>query len=86
MVCREGNQVIHAFPPQRADEPLAEGIRLRALGRGFEDPEPQVTNVLVEVLRENAIPVMEEETVAMVRRERFAQLPSFRAKKGCFQG
>src|SRR5215510_14075739 len=26
MGCREGNQVIHAFPPQRADEPLAERI------------------------------------------------------------
>jgi hypothetical protein len=40
---------IQAFPPQRADEPLAEGIRLGALGWCLEHPETQVAQVLVEV-------------------------------------
>ncbi len=58
MVCREGNQVIHAFPPQRADEPLAEGIGLRSPHRRLEHPQPQVVDALVKLLREDAIAVM----------------------------
>ena len=38
VVCRQGKQVIQAFPPQCADEPLAERIGLGALRRGFEGP------------------------------------------------
>lgn len=42
VVCRQGNQVIQAFPPQCAQQPLAERIGLRTLGWGFQDPEPEV--------------------------------------------
>ena len=58
MVCREGNQIIHAFPPQRADEPLAEGIGLWCPHRRLAHPQPQVVDALVKLLREDAIAVM----------------------------
>ena len=74
MVFSQGNQKVQAFPPQRADEPLAERIGLRTLRRRFEHPESQVAYALVELLREDAVAVMDEEAVGMVRWNRFAQL------------
>ena len=41
VVCRYGNQVIYAFAPQCAQQPLAERVRLGTLGWGFQDPEPE---------------------------------------------
>ena len=58
MGCREGNQVIQAFPPQRADEPLAERIGLGALRWSFEDAQAQVTDMLVKLQGENAVAVV----------------------------
>ena len=56
----EGNDKIHALPPQRTNEPLAERIRLRALWRRFQDSEPQVADALVKLLGENAVAIMEQ--------------------------
>ena len=44
------------------------------LGRRFEDPESKVVYVLVELLGEHAVAVMEQEAVAMVSGNSFAQL------------
>jgi hypothetical protein len=74
MVYSQWNHKVQTFPPQRADEPLAEGIGLRALRWRFEDSQAQVTNTLVKLRGENAVPVVQEKTVAMMRRDRFAQL------------
>src|SRR6516165_9693292 len=63
MVCRQGNHVIHTFPPQRADEPLAERIGLRSPHRRLEHPQPQVADALIKLLREEAIAVMQQESV-----------------------
>ena len=74
VVRRQGNQVIQAFPPQCAQQPLAERVRLWTLGWSFQDPEPEVLYAAVKLRREDAIAIMEEEAIAMVRWERFAQL------------
>ena len=74
MVYSQWNHKVQALPPQRADEPLAEGIRLRALRRRFEHLQAQVTYMLVKLRGENAVPVMDQKTVAMVGWQRFAQL------------
>jgi hypothetical protein len=71
IVCRQGNQVIQAFPPPRADEPLTQGVGSGTLGRCFEDPESKVVYVLVKLLGENAVAVMQEEAVAMVSGDGF---------------
>ena len=70
----EWYQQIQALPPERADEPLAERIGLRTLGRRFEDPEPKVPYALVELLGENAVAIMQQKTVTMVSRDGFTQL------------
>jgi hypothetical protein len=62
----ERYQQIQALPPERADEPLAERMGLRTLGRRFEDPEPQVAYALVERLGEKAVAVMQQKAVPMV--------------------
>ena len=75
MVCRQRDNEVQAFAPQRADESLTECIGLGALGRRFEDPESKVVYVLVKLLGENAVAVMQQEAVTMVRGDGFAQLP-----------
>jgi hypothetical protein len=74
MVFRQRNQIIQTFPPQRAEEPLAGRIRLRTPHRGFEYPQPQVAYALIQLLREDRIAVMNQETVVMVSRHRVTQL------------
>ena len=39
MIFRQGDDEVEAFSPQRTKQPFAEGIRLGALGRIFQDPE-----------------------------------------------
>ena len=41
MVDPQRNNTVQTFPPQRADEPLAERISLWTLGRRLEDLESQ---------------------------------------------
>jgi hypothetical protein len=72
MVCRQRDHKVQTFPPQRADEPLAEGISLGALRWRFEDSQAQVTDMLVKLRGENAVPVMQKETVGVIRWEGFA--------------
>src|SRR5918999_6612346 len=70
----ERNQKVQAFPPERPQEPLTEGIGLGTLHRGFEDPQSQVAYVLVESLGEDRIAVMYQEAVALVSWDRVTQL------------
>ena len=70
----ERDDEIQALPPQRADEPFAEGVGLRSPHRCLEHPQPQVTYALVKLGRENAVPVMQQKTVAMIGRNRFPEL------------
>jgi hypothetical protein len=74
MVCGEWNHKVHALPPQGADEPLAECIGLRSPYRRLKHPQPQVADALVQLLREDTITVMNQESVGMVSGHRFAQL------------
>jgi len=70
----QGHHKVQAFLPQRADEPLAEGICLGALRWRFQDPQSQVPYALIKLLGENAVAVMEQKTVGMVSGNSFAQL------------
>jgi len=74
MVYGQWNHKVHTFLPQRAAEPLTEGIGLETLRWRFEDSRAYVTDILVKLRGENTIPVVQKKTVAMVRWERFAQL------------
>ena len=74
MVCRQRDNEIQAFAPQRADESLTECIGLGTLGRRFEDPESKVLYAAVKWRREDAIAIMEEKAIGMIRWDGFAQL------------
>jgi hypothetical protein len=74
MVCCQRDHKVQAFPPQRADEPFAEGIGLGTLRWCFEDAQAQATDMLVKLRGENAVPIMQEETVGVIRWDGFAQL------------
>ena len=74
MVCRQRDNEVQACAPQRADESLTECIGLGALGRRFEDPESKVLYAAVELRREDAIAIMEEKAIVMIRWDCFAQL------------
>jgi hypothetical protein len=49
------------FPPQRADEPLAEGIYQETLRQRFQDPPPDMAHALVQRLGRDAVSVMNQE-------------------------
>jgi len=49
MVDPQRNNTVQTFPPQRADEPLAERISLWTLGRRLEDLESQVLYALIKL-------------------------------------
>jgi hypothetical protein len=70
----ERNHEVHTLAAQRAQQALAKRIRLGTQWWGFQDPQPQVAYALVEFLAEDRIAVMDQETIAVVRRHRFAQL------------
>ena len=74
MVCRQRDHKVQVFPPQCADEPLAEGIGLGTLRWCFEDSQAQATDMLVKLRGENAVPIMQKETVGVIRWDGFAQL------------
>src|SRR5207249_1811752 len=74
MLLTQRNEEIETFSPQRANEPLAQGIRLRALWRRFENPKPQVAYALVKLGSEDAIAIMHQESVGVVSGNRFAKL------------
>jgi hypothetical protein len=68
------NQKVQTFLSQRTNEPLAERIGLGTLRWRLQDPEPQMAYATIELCGENAVPVMNEEAIPMVRGHRFAQL------------
>src|SRR4029450_2336996 len=82
MVCAQWNQKVEALPPQRADKPLAERIRLRTLGGCFEHLESQVPYALVKRQRKNAVAVMHEKPAAVVSRNRLTQLLQRPGRRG----
>src|SRR5215471_5617875 len=74
VVLCQGKHEVQTLAPQCADEPFAEGVGLRSPHRCLEHPQPQVTYAMVKLGRENAVPVMQQKTVAMIGRNRFPEL------------
>ena len=54
-----GGQKVQTLLPQRAYEPFAEGVGLRTLGRCFQQPQSPMAHLLIELRRENAIPILQ---------------------------
>src|ERR1043166_5687797 len=73
MVRVQRNNKAKPPPPQRADKPLTQRIRLRTLWGCFQHRESQVSYALVKRLREDAVAVTQEKAVAVVSRYRLTQ-------------
>lgn len=74
VVFRQWNHEAQAFPPQRAHEALAQRIGLRTPDGDFEHLQSEVAYTLSKLLGEDVIPVMDQETIAVMNRNGFAQL------------
>src|SRR5688572_31374779 len=74
MVFGQGDQTVQAYAPERAQEPLTQGIGLGALGWGLQYLQTEVAHTLVEVPGEDRIPIVDENTIGVVSRDRFTQL------------
>jgi hypothetical protein len=86
VVFSQWDEEIQAFSAERTDDPFAEAVSLGTSRWRFEYTQSHVCNGLVKLGRENAIAVMDEKTVAMVRRDGFAQLLECprRCRVGCY--
>src|SRR5215469_14461439 len=70
MALVEGNQEVQTFATKAAAQSLAYGVRLWGSRRRSQNPYPQIGKALVHRLREDAVPIMDDEAVGMaVRRE-----------------
>ena len=52
------------------EQPFAEGVRLQTLGWCFQDLELQVEYAVIELRRKDAIAIMNEEAIGVVREDR----------------
>src|SRR5262249_53750180 len=82
MVCRQRDNKVQALSAQCAQQSFTEGIRLRSPHRCLEHPQPQMTYALVKLRGENAVPIMQKEAVAMVSRDRCAELVEGPGRRG----
>ena len=64
----EWDQEVQALATQSSAEPLANGVRFRRQHRSAQDPHAHVRHRPVEFFREDAIPVVDQESVRMVAR------------------
>jgi hypothetical protein len=74
MGCGEGDYAIQTFAPDCPDDPFANRISLRRLRWRLQYLQPQVLYMLIEILGEARAAVMNEQSVGMVRGNRFTQL------------
>jgi len=74
VVLRQREQKIYTLPPECPHESLTERICLRTVRGRFEYLELEIPHAPIKLVRENTIPVMEEEAIGVVSRERFTQL------------
>ena len=74
MVFSEWDQKIKAFSAERTDDSFTEAVSLGTSRWRFEYTQSHVCNGSIELGRENAITVMDEKAVAMIRWDGFSQL------------
>src|SRR5215471_11333180 len=65
MALVEGNQEVQALATKAAAQSFAYGVRLRGSHRRPQNPYPQIGKALVNRLREDAVPIMDDEAVGM---------------------
>lgn len=74
VIAGDGNQVIQTLPTSRADRSLADSIRHRCANRSFQYSEAEMPDRAIQFIPKLAVPVSNQETVAVIARYRLAKL------------
>jgi hypothetical protein len=74
MALRQWDHEVKAFPAERADDTLTEAVGLRTSWRCPEYSQSQVSNRFIELRRKNAIAIVDEKPVAVIRWDGFSKL------------
>src|SRR5262245_44047449 len=74
MLLAERDQVVETFPANRTDQPFAKGIGLWGVRRRLQHPRTKATKSSVHVGSENAVAVMDHESVRMIESQEFTKL------------
>src|SRR5215472_3133721 len=82
----EGNQEVQALATKAAAQSFAYGVRLRGSHRRPQNPYPQIGKALVNRLREDAVPIMDDEAVGVAARQRFPELLQRPFRRGVRRG
>ena len=68
------NQEVEALAPDGSDEPFAIRVRFGRPDGRFQDAHPEPLQFGVEVAREDRIAVVDDESIAMIVRQKLAEL------------
>ena len=74
MAFAQNEDMIETFAPDRADEPLGEGVLPRAVGRGQHFMDPHALHSVLERVTVDAVAIAEEIERRAVLRERVDEL------------
>jgi hypothetical protein len=74
VIFRQRDEKVEAFPAKRTNHTFTEAVSFGASIWCPQYAQSHVSNRLIELRREDAIAIMDEKTVAMVRRYRFSKL------------
>src|SRR5258707_9896912 len=70
----EWNQEVETLPAKAAAESLAHRVRFRGSHRRPQNPYTQIGKALVDFLGEDAVSIVDDESVRMIARQCFAEL------------
>jgi hypothetical protein len=70
----EWNQEVETLPPKGAAESLAQRVRFRGSHRRPQNPYTQISKALVDFLGEDAVSIVDEESVRMIARQCLPEL------------
>ena len=70
----ERKQEVETFATQAAAESFAHRVRLWGAQRRTQNPYTQICKTSVDIRREYAVAIMDDEAVGMVARQRFPEL------------
>jgi hypothetical protein len=81
MSCVQWNREVQTFSPHRSNHPFTDGIRNWRPHRCFDYMQPHVAHTLIDLFGENGIAVVDQEAIAVIGWNGFAEL--LRGPLGC---
>ena len=78
----EGKQEVETFATEAAAQSLAYRVRLWGSHWRSQNPYAQIPKTLVDLLSEDTVPIVNDEAIGMITRQRFPELLQ-RPFRGC---